>query len=74
MSEITELKETVNCLIDILIKFMKMIDYNNQELLRISKIAFPSSENGHENERKQLREYNIELVKACTYLQDLKKP
>ncbi|MCG3256405.1 MAG: hypothetical protein H7646_10075 [Candidatus Heimdallarchaeota archaeon] len=48
---------------------MKMVDYNNQALIRVI-----DKENASEDgERGELREYNAELIKVFEHLKTMKK-
>ena len=67
--EIIEMKKMQNNFLDILDGLMKMVDYNNQELLRGNNIENESEE----KERRGLGEYNTELIKVYEHLKTMKK-
>ena len=67
--EIIKMKKMQKNFLDILDGLMKMVDYNNQALIRVI-----DKENASEDgERGELREYNIELIKVFEQLKTLKK-
>jgi len=68
---ISEIKKENKYLLDILDSLMKMIDYNNQEILRFKKTENDKVGGEKANGRK-LREYNIELIRVCEQLKTLK--
>ena len=68
---IGELKTDNKYFLNILDSLMKMIDYNNQEILRLKKTENDKVGGEKANGRK-LREYNIELIRVCEQLKTLK--
>ena len=67
--EIIKMKKMQNNFLDILDGLMKMVDYNNQALIRVI-----DKENASEDgERGELREYNTELIKVFENLKAMKK-
>ncbi len=67
--EIIELKRMQNNFLDILDGIMKMVDYTNQELLRV----FNEENVSEGREKRELREYNKELIKVYEHLKTMKK-
>ena len=67
--EIIELKKMQNNFLDIIDGIMKMVDYTNQELLRVIN----KNDASEDKERRELREYNIELIKVYEHLKTIKK-
>ena len=67
--EIIEMKKMQNVFLDILDGLMKMVDYNNQGLLRVINKENASEE----SERGELKEYNAELIKVYEQLKVIKK-
>ena len=67
--EIIKMKKMQKNFLDILDGLMKMVDYNNQALIRVI-----DKENASEDgERGELREYNTELIKVFENLKAMKK-
>ncbi len=67
--EFIEMKKMQNHFLDILDSLMKMVDYNNQELIGVR-----NKEDASQNkERRTLAEYNAELVKVFEHLKAVKK-
>ena len=67
--EIIEMKKMQNNFLDILDGLMKMVEFNNQELLRVIYKVNTSEE----SERREISEYNTELIKVYEQLKTLKK-
>lgn len=70
--EIINIKKNYKVFLDIVNGIMKMVDYNNQELLRINNIENTSEKEKEKRRVRELRDYNDELIKVCENLEKLK--
>ena len=71
--EIINIKKNYKVFLDIVNGIMKMVDYNNQELLRINSIENTSVKEEEKRKVRELRDYNDELIKVCEKLEELKR-
>jgi len=71
--EIIDIKRKYKVFLDIVNSLMKMVDYNNQELLRINNMENTAEKEEKKRKVRELKDYNNELIKVCENLEKLKK-
>ena len=71
--EIIDIKRKYKVFLDIVNSLMKMVDYNNQELLRINNMDNTAEKEEKKRKVRELKDYNNELIKVCENLEKLKK-
>ena len=70
--EIIDLKKNYKVFLDIVNGLMKMVDYNNQELLRVDNMENTAEKEKKKRKVRELKDYNDELIKVYENLEKLK--